>query len=781
MGRFTRHYIYMVTGIAVLALLVWLTVVTPPGPVDILPGGLFGVLIVFTTTFGVPLAGGAVSLLPMTSAAAFLVLGLVPAGWAAFAGAIIHGVVRYLWAEQLGERRTSVLGLVALTAANCAMHTGSILAGGMVFQLAGGATPLTTVGASDFLPLLLMGAAYLVANYSIAGFYMTARGREVLQYYVRSLPNLILYEGAPLVFTPLTALIPIRLGLVPFVLFACALVVSSLIARNLALTSRRLERRVTELDSLQAVGQALSASLRIETVVSAIYEQVARLMPAHNFYVALYNPELKEVSFPLAVEEGEHVEWRSRRTGTGLTEHTLKTRSPLLIRSDVAGVLAKLGIEAIGRTAACWLGVPILAGEEPLGVIAVQSYTTPEVYDALHQEVLVTIAAQAAVAIQNARLYARTDEALAHRVQELDSILRTTREGILLLGLGRDLRVLAVNRALAEFMGVAQLELTGQSLDASRSDDGQPLLALLGYTEEEFQVECKALAEGEIASKQTVIVLGPSERYFERTLTPVRDQEGGITGWLLVFRDIAEEIELARLRDDMTHMLVHDLRSPLTVLDGSLHFMEKAFTDQEAESFNNLLEMAHRSSERMLGMVNELLDISKLESGQLVLHPELRDVKLLLDEVVTRFAPMAASAQLTLEIVAGPNLPQLYVDPQLIGRVLHNLVDNAIKFTSDGGRIQLWARRDAEPASDRLLVGVSDTGPGIPAEEQYRLFEKFQQVDSVEGRRAGSGLGLPFCRLAVEAHEGRIWVESEVGKGSTFLMTLPIAPADLPE
>ncbi|MFQ6100031.1 MAG: ATP-binding protein [Anaerolineae bacterium] len=763
-----RYLLSIVAGVIVLALLVWLTIAMPPGPVDPLPMICFGMLIVFTTTFGVPLAGGSVSLLPMTTAAAYLVMGLVPACWAAFVGAVAHGVIRYLWAEQLGEQREpGALRFIALTAANGSMNSGSILAGGTVFQLLGGVTPLAAVGNSSFLPLVLLGLAYLTVNYLIAGAYIAARGRELLQHYLRSLPNLIFYEGGPLLFAPLTALVYTRLGLVQFGLFAVLIIVSSLITRNLALTSRRLERRVQELDSLQAVGQALSASLHTETVLSAIYDQVARLMPARNFYVALYDPEADEVSFPLAVEDGERVQWRSRRMGSGLTEHILRTRAPLLIRRDVKTTLEKLGIDAIGRAAACWLGVPILAGDEPLGVIAVQSYSTPEAYDSSHQEVLVTIATQAGVAVQNARLYARTDEALTHRVQELDSILRTTREGMLLLD--PEWRVLAANRALADFVGVAQSELTGARLDGS-----EPPITLIGYTPENLRADCEALAGGEWGRRQAIVALGPSERHVERTLTPVRDQEGAITGWLLVLRDITEEIELARLKDDMTHMLIHDLRSPLTVLKGSLHFMEAAFVKQEAENFDRLLEMARHSSDRMLGMVDELLDISKLESGELPLHPEAVDVRALLEDVAARLTTLATSARITLEISADPGLPPLYVDPQLVGRVMYNLLDNAIKFTPDGGHVRLWTRLDPELAPDHLLVGVSDTGPGIPVEAQPKLFEKFQQVASIEGRRSGTGLGLPFCKLVVEAHSGRIWVESEVGKGSTFVMALPV-------
>jgi signal transduction histidine kinase len=125
-------------------------------------------------------------------------------------------------------------------------------------------------------------------------------------------------------------------------------------------------------------------------------------------------------------------------------------------------------------------------------------------------------------------------------------------------------------------------------------------------------------------------------------------------------------------------------------------------------------------------------------------------------------------------VAVDADLPNVNVDRALFLRVLSNLVDNALKFTPDGGRVQLWARCDPEVAPDMLLVGVRDTGPGIPPEYLDRVFEKFQQLPSTRGRRRGTGLGLSFCKLVVEAHGGSIWVESNVGEGSTFLMTLPL-------
>jgi signal transduction histidine kinase len=771
---------YLAAGLVTSAALVWLTIAYPPSPSHLFPGILFCALIIFADVFGVRLAGGVVSLLPMATVAACLVIGPVSAGWAALLGALIHGELRYRWARQLRLPQVTGRGeLAAIVAANAAAHTVSVLLGGAVFQALGGTTPLTAVAPSNLVPLILFALVYLAANHLVFLPIMAARGREVLQRYLRSLPNLIFYEGSPLILAPLMALIHTQLGAAQFIVFSLSLVVASLITRSLAHTSRRLERRVQELSSLQAVGRALSSSLDIEAVVAAIYDQVAHLMPARNFYLALYDAQLDEVAFPLAVEEGEPVEWRSRRMGSGLTEYVIQTREALLIRGQVEARLEELSIASIGRSAECWLGVPILAADEVLGVIAVQSYQAPEAYDRSHQQVLTTIAAQAAVAIQNARLYARTDEALALRVQELDSILSTTREGVLLLD--TDWRIVAVNRALADLVDVAQLELPGYLLDAPRLDGEQPLIALLGYTPDDLRADCQALAEEEGVSRQAIVTPGTAGRHIERTLTPVRGPGEAITGWLLVLRDATEEIELARLKDDMTHMLVHDLRSPLTVLGNSFFFLEEAFTKRDSELFGELMSMARRSGERMTTLVSDLLGIGELESDRIELALELVDTRSLLEEAVLELSPLAASAHITLDILAAPDLPPLYVEPGLIRRVLSNLLDNAIKFTPEGGCVQVWARRQGELAADQLLIGVSDEGPGIPEGEQHKLFEKFRRVRSVRGRRSGSGLGLPFCKLVVEAHGGRIWVESPSGdgasatEGSTFLITLPIA------
>jgi two-component system, NtrC family, sensor histidine kinase KinB len=772
-----RYRLSLIIGLFAMVALVVVTVQAPflPSAIPLTVG--VSVLILFANAYSISIGEGKVSLMPMTVAAAYLILGRAMAGWAVLLSSLGYGVVRYRRGRQNPafhepQGRT----LVEVTSMNLAMHELGILACAATFEGLGGRVPLVQITSQSIGPLLLSAVVYLAVNHALVAGYFVARGRSTLQTYVHSLPTALIFEGGPLIWAPLIALIYTRLGLPYFVLFALAVIASSLITYNLAITSQRLQRRLRELGSLQAVSQVLSVSLDVETILSAIYAQVTELMPTDSFYVALYDAEFDEVSFPMVVEEGERIQGASRRARHGLTEYVLETGQPLLITQDVAQRAAALGLERLGRDATCWLGVPMTAGDEVLGMMAVQSFEGPDVLDRSHLLVLESIASQAAIAVKNARLYERTDEALARRVQELDSVLRTTHDGVLLLDL--DFHTLAVNRALADFVDIAQTDLTHRSVDALQLS-GDPLVVRIGYGLAELKDDCDHLLDGDAEQVEDVLVLEPSGLHVSRTLTPVREAEGTITGWLLVFRDLTEELELERLREDLTGMLVHDLRSPMSLVLASVSMLPEAMTRLDQEQTDRLIDIAQRSGERILTLIDDLLDISQLERGQLPLNAESTVVDDLFREVMARYTPMAFSNDISLVSDVDDGLPVVDVDRSLILRVLSNLLDNALKFTSDGGEVQLTAREDARSAPGYVIFSVRDTGPGIPYEARPRLFEKFQQVPNIHGRRRGTGLGLPFCKLAVEAHGGQIWVESEVGKGSTFSLTLPIAASPL--
>lgn len=237
--------------------------------------------------------------------------------------------------------------------------------------------------------------------------------------------------------------------------------------------------------------------------------------------------------------------------------------------------------------------------------------------------------------------------------------------------------------------------------------------------------------------------------------------------WIL--RDITEHKELDALRDDMTAMIYHDLRSPLGNIVSSLDMMNALLPDKD-ESMRSMLTIASNSTGRIQRLINSLLDISKLEAGHQIVDQQAIDPTLLMDEAIRDVLPNATARNQTLEKKIISILPLIWVDVDMIHRVLINLVENAIKYTPVEGKIEIGASTNGQA----VKFWIRDNGPGIVEADRERIFEKFIRLRG-NSRSAGLGVGLAFCRLAVVGHGGQIWVESEDGKGTTFWLTLPVA------
>ena len=230
--------------------------------------------------------------------------------------------------------------------------------------------------------------------------------------------------------------------------------------------------------------------------------------------------------------------------------------------------------------------------------------------------------------------------------------------------------------------------------------------------------------------------------------------------------------ELERLRDDLTHMIVHDLRTPLTSLLSGLQTV--SLVGDLNESQREMLDIALDGGQTLLGMINDLLDVEKMEAGALPLDYARLSVAELVARAAAQVDALARGNGLTLVQEVPPDPLPFEADEDKLRRTLVNLLGNAIKFTPPGGTLTVAARPGEEGGT--LFFSVSDTGEGIPPEAFGRIFEKFGQVESRRrGRQMSTGLGLTFCRLAVEAHGGRIGVESAPGRGSTFSFTIPLS------
>ncbi len=231
--------------------------------------------------------------------------------------------------------------------------------------------------------------------------------------------------------------------------------------------------------------------------------------------------------------------------------------------------------------------------------------------------------------------------------------------------------------------------------------------------------------------------------------------------------------ELERLRDDLTYMIVHDLRTPLTSLLSGLQTVPLIGDLNSTQS--EMLDIATDGGETLLGMINDLLDVEKMEQESVPLSRVPLYAETLIAQACSQVTLLASAENLTLTPDTAPALPEFQGDEDKLRRTLVNLIGNAIKFTPRGGTVTAGASRGS--ASD-LLFFVRDTGEGIPAESLERIFEKFGQVENRQaGRKMSTGLGLTFCKLAVEAHGGKIWAESTPGVGSVFFFTLPLTEA----
>ncbi|MCL4867364.1 MAG: hypothetical protein KJ063_00210 [Anaerolineae bacterium] len=227
------------------------------------------------------------------------------------------------------------------------------------------------------------------------------------------------------------------------------------------------------------------------------------------------------------------------------------------------------------------------------------------------------------------------------------------------------------------------------------------------------------------------------------------------------------------VRDDLTNMIVHDLRTPLTTVIMGLEWLQKAEDEPQARSNRQrFLQTAAASADRLIRLINDLLDVTRLEAGRLQPNYAPTDLNKLLHSRAAAYSPLAEGEEKQILVQAETQLPLVSADQTLLERVLENLIGNALKYTQAGGQVILAAQQQG----DQALLSVTDDGEGIPLVYQSRIFDKFVQVTREDGQpiRKGSGLGLAFCRLVVEAHGGNIWVASEPDQGSTFFFTLPL-------
>jgi signal transduction histidine kinase len=333
---------------------------------------------------------------------------------------------------------------------------------------------------------------------------------------------------------------------------------------------------------------------------------------------------------------------------------------------------------------------------------------------------------------------------------------------------------------LGEHTGVELLQA------ARRAGSEVPVIMLTGHGD--YQIDLAAMQAGaaDYLSKGAINSIGLERaiRYTverTRTLRAIRERERHIAELYKREQDRTRELERAysdlrraeTSRDDLVHMLMHDLRGPLSTILINLDLMTRATgVPAEAASLPRLLVRTRVNVRRILDMIDDLLKMSRLEGGTLQPNRAAVDLATWLNDRAIDYRSQADRENKLLSVQLPPDLPVIQVDADLVGRVVDNLVANALKFTPSGGHIAISAScRDSS-----LVISVKDDGPGVASADQERIFDKYYQVGTAElsSTRRGIGIGLTFCRLAVEAHGGSIWVESAPDQASVFSFSLPV-------
>jgi NtrC-family two-component system sensor histidine kinase KinB len=274
-----------------------------------------------------------------------------------------------------------------------------------------------------------------------------------------------------------------------------------------------------------------------------------------------------------------------------------------------------------------------------------------------------------------------------------------------------------------------------------------------------------------VPEEQRTITLpeGEHARHYLFAVTTIRGKERSLSGVVLLLRDVTHLKEVEQLKSDFVMAASHELRTPLTSLGMSIDLLLEHAAEGLAASDRELLQAAHEEVHRMKALVNDLLDLSKIEAGRIELEFASVSVHTLFDHVQAVFKGQLDKKQVEMTMALTEGLPNIRVDVNKLTWVLTNLISNALRYVSEGGHIHVMAKKVGE----QVHLLVRDDGPGIPPEYQTKIFQKFVQVKGREAR--GTGLGLAICKEIVRAHGGTIWVESILGQGSTFTFTIPVA------
>lgn len=436
---------------------------------------------------------------------------------------------------------------------------------------------------------------------------------------------------------------------------------------------------------------------------------------------------------------------------SGLAGWVVRHRQPVILENTRADKrwLARpyeKGVESEPKSALC---LPVNARERIVGVLTIV-HPQPGYFTEAHLKLQQAIADLAGIAIHNAQLYedAENNRILYRKLFEgsPDPIFITTLDG----------KIIDCNRQAALRSGLKRRSLLTSSI-TSLDPLATNVLARTGAGSKRSK---SAIYESTLRIKEHQVLP------VEVSTAPVAYRDHDCLQW--IFRDISARRDLEALRDNLTAMIYHDLRSPLANIISGLELLSETLPPGSDHSSQQLLQIAGRSSAHMQRLVSSLLDINRLESGEELTRLEPLQLEKLLNESVEIISPLERSKQLVVVKQLPGEVPEIKADEDMIRRVIINLLENAARYSPPHSRVVIGIN----VLANEIIVFVEDQGTGIPEDARERIFEKYVRL-GVDNASRGLGLGLAFCRLAVQAHGGKIWVENVHKSGSRFMFSLP--------
>lgn len=417
-----------------------------------------------------------------------------------------------------------------------------------------------------------------------------------------------------------------------------------------------------------------------------------------------------------------------------------------------------LVVRAIGISLSQIVALPLTVRDVLVGVIYVLRQEGAA-FTFSDRRVLSAFAAQAAIAVHNARLY----QQVTREKQRLDAIIENSGDGVMILH--PDQRIAAFNRSLTMMTGIPSEEAIGALCwevihlrDHYTDQEMEQLSCPLEHCQEgeRFYVEGDYIRQDDIR-----ITLGI-------TYSPLLDAEGQLVNIIANVRDITHFREAEEMKSTFISVISHELKTPVALIKGYAGTLRRKDANWDAQTVNESLEVIEEESDRLTQLIDNLLDASRLQAGQMKLDKTDVQLDKLGRRMVEEFRTQTDRHEFDIDF--SDDFPTVQGDAERLRQVLSNLLSNAIKYSPNSSRIMLSGRYDDE----QVYIAVSDQGIGIPIGERDRIFDRFYRVDSALSRRTqGAGLGLYLVKSVVEAHGGQIWVESNQGQGSTFVFTLP--------